>query len=92
MSYNPYNPDPIFDETGQVVKEPEVRFPVLYMRLTPGDKGFDEGYRFVVEQLDEEVHYFRDREASDAFIIREGLDVIDDAALMKSMRERGDTY
>ena len=86
MSYNPANPDPVFADDGTILRDPEAVFPCLYLTIDPGSEGYAEGYRFRVDQLDGEMHYFGNAERATHFIVREGLDTVD-YKKMRSLRE-----
>lgn len=89
MSYNPLNDDPIFDDDGAILREPEPRFPCLYLTIDPGSEGYDQGYRFRVDQIDGEMHYFADRERAVHFILREALDLVDYEKMLRLREEAG---
>ena len=84
-------PDPIFDGDGNMVNEPNPLFPVLFLPLEPGDDGYAQGYRYVVEQLDEDVSFFVEFDRAKTFIIREALEVLGEDD-MDQLREQGATY
>lgn len=86
MSYYHANPDPVFDDEGSIVREPESRFPCLYLTIDPGSEDYDEGYRYRVDQLDGSWHYFADEDRAVHFILREGLSLVD-YEKMRSLRE-----
>lgn len=53
------------------------KFPVLFLSIdSPNDEGYAEGYRYRVDQLDNDRHYFRDRDRAEDFIDREGMEVV----------------
>ena len=83
MSYRPNNEDPVFDDEGNIVREPEPQFPCLYLTIDPGAEGYDKGYRFRVDQLDGEMHYFADPERAANFILREGLELVGYTKMLK---------
>ncbi len=42
-------------------KPKKTRYPVLHVQLEAGDRGWDEGYRFMIEQHDSDRHWFYKR-------------------------------
>lgn len=91
MPNNPNNPEPMFNDEGNLVNEPPAIFPVLLLEIEEEDKGWDKGWRYQVEQLDEHVHFFSSFERAEQFVLREGMDVIS-IPRMKTLREAGITY
>ena len=83
MSYQPTNEDPVFDDEGNIIREPEPKFHCLYLTIDPGSEGYDEGYRYRVDQLDGAMHYFVHRERAVNFILREGLDLVDYTQMLR---------
>ena len=43
------------------VPAPETMYLILEKSLQPGDVGYDHGYRFLIEQVDGQRHYFKTR-------------------------------
>lgn len=89
MRYDPLNEDPVFGDNGEIIREPEPRFPSLFLTIAPGSEGYEEGYRYRVDQLDGEMHYFADHERAADFIVREGLDLVDYAQMAELRLEAG---
>ena len=56
---------------------PGGRFPCLFLRLEPGDAGFDDGYRYRVDQDDpEDQHFFYTRKRAQEFVDIHGFAVV----------------
>ena len=91
MSYNPHNPKPVFDDDGNIINEPAPVFPILLLNIGEGDEGWDEGYRWRIDQLDEDYIYMADWDRVEHFVMREGLDIVS-IEQMHAMREAGHTY
>jgi len=49
---------------------------ILFLEMETGDRGWEEGYRFMVQTIEGEEFFFSDRDRTEDFIIREGLGVI----------------
>ena len=65
------------------------KYPVLYYKLTPGDFGFDLGYKFLVEQVDQDRHWFTEAMGpfgAEVFMHRHGMHAIP-TKLMRETRE-----
>jgi hypothetical protein len=91
MSDSPSNPRRIYDSDGNIIEEPEPRFPVMFLKFEKGDPEYKEGYRYRVDQLDEDQHYFKTRKRAEEFMFREGMYSVSIPKMMK-MREQGVTY
>lgn len=52
-------------------------FPCAWLELDPGDRGYEEGYRFVVEQIDGDQHFFVEKRRFEQFIKLHRFDVLE---------------
>ncbi len=43
-------------------EQPSMSYPVFYGQLEAGDPGYDHGYRYMLEQVDGDRHFFRTRD------------------------------
>ena len=79
----------VVDGDGNIIREPDPIFPVLFLELEPDDIGWDEGWRYAVEQVDEDINFFHCVERAEQFIYREGLDVVKIDEMLR-MREESE--
>lgn len=56
--------------------EPTIIEQILFLEMEPGDRGWSEGYRYMVQTPEGDEFFFADRDRTEDFIIREGLAVI----------------
>jgi len=57
-------------------EEPTIIEQILFLEMEPGDRGWNEGYRFMVQTPEGDEFFFDNRDRTEDFIIREGLEVI----------------
>lgn len=73
-------------------KDGKIYYPVLHMKLEPGDAGYDSGYRFLIEQQDKDQHYFTVRDGehgSERFMKIHGMLAITREEMNEARRELG---
>lgn len=66
--------------------DPNAWFPVVKHALTSGDVGWEQGYRFTIEQADGDLFWFRSADARDRFCKRHHLHIVD-ASTMAGVRK-----
>lgn len=66
--------------------DPNAWFPVVKHTLAAGDVGWEQGYRYTIEQADGDLFWFRSADARDRFCRRHHLQIVD-AATMASVRK-----
>jgi hypothetical protein len=67
--------------------DPNAWFPVLKHTLAAGDVGWEQGYRYTIEQADGDLFWFRSAEARDRFCKRHHLQIVDVAAMASVRKE-----
>ncbi len=73
-------------------KQDSTRYPVLYYTLTPGDYGFDQGYRFMVEQVDKDRHFFKTsmgEHGAETFMQTHGMQMVPTAQMTEARQALG---
>jgi hypothetical protein len=66
--------------------DPNAWFPVVKHTLAAGDVGWEQGFRYTIEQADGDLFWFRSAEARDQFCKRHHLQIVD-LATMASVRK-----
>lgn len=87
---SPRNDDPFARSNHREPWEPRAIHPIMFLELSAGDAGWEEGYRWRVDQLDEDQHFFADRERAEDFIILHGMKVVT-VERMIDLREQAKT-
>lgn len=49
---------------------------ILFLEMESGDRGWNKGWRWMVQTPDQDEFYFHDRDRAEDFIVREGMEVI----------------
>ena len=67
--------------------DPNAWFPVLKHTLAAGDVGWEQGYRYTIEQADGDLFWFRSAETRDRFCKRHHLQIVDTATMASVRKE-----
>ena len=89
MSDESTNDGPVFDDDGEMIREPDPIYPALYLTIDPPDPAYNLGFRFRVDQLDGAMHFFTNKHRAVQFILREGLELLDYDEMLKRRRAAG---
>ncbi len=67
--------------------DPNAWFPVVKHTLSSGAVGWEQGYRYTIEQADGDLFWFRSADARDRFCKRHHLQIVDQATMTSVRKE-----
>lgn len=61
---------------------------ILFLEMESGDRGWNKGYRWMIQTPDQDEFFFQDRDRAEEFIVREGMLVISIPKMIELRKQR----